>query len=317
MKYIFRISVIVLVSVVFLISCGSPEKKSFKKKKEKSANEIALLEQDKREDLKAAANHVKERRTISYFYNKYGKVSERGFLVEKKMYDEKGRLTEVIRFLSNGDIDLRWTYEYNDNDEIVHSKTVNGMNFIRYERKSTYDDEGKEIEREEYDVKSKKFNKIVYEYDDKGNLLVTKTYNSDGNLLFLENNEYDSAGKIVLKKLENPEGALFTVTQTEYDSLGRKAKEYMRDFRDKPSLVIFVYDSLGYLKGKNRGFVNELFINDENGNVVTEKLFDSEGGLQQRIDFFYDKNGLLSERIRYDGMEKPALFIKYEYEFYQ
>ncbi|NOX17852.1 MAG: hypothetical protein GXO87_06165, partial [Chlorobi bacterium] len=301
----------------FLSSCGSPEKKSGKRKKEKSANEITLMEQDKREDIKSAANHVKERKIVSYFYNKYGKVSERGFLVEKKIYNEKGELTEVTRFLSNGDIDLRWTYEYNDNGDIVHSKTVNGLNFLRYERKSKYDDDGKEIEREEYDVKTKKFNKIVYEYDDKGDLLVAKTYNSDGNLLFLENNEYDDKGRIVLKKRENPEGALFTVTQIEYDSLGRKSKELVKDFRAQPSFTIFSYDSLGYLKGKNRGFVNELFINDENGNIVTEKLFDGGGGLQQRIDYFYDEKGLLSERIRYDGMENPALFIKYEYEFYR
>jgi hypothetical protein len=316
MKYIFQISVTILLSILFLISCGSPEKKSVKKKKEKSANEITLLDQDNREDLKAAKNHVKERRTVSSFYNKYGKVSERGFLVEKKHYDEQGRLIEVIRFLSNGDIDLKWTYEYNDNDDIVHSKTINGLGFLRYERKSKYDDEGKEIEREEYDVKSKKFNKIIYEYDDKGDLLVAKTYNPDGNLVMIENNKYEADGKLVLKKLENPEGALFSVTQIKYDSLGRKSQELVKDFRDKPSFTMFVYDSLGYLNGKNRGYLNELFINDENGNVITEKLFDSEGGLQQRIDYFYDEKGLLSKRIRYDGMEKPALFIKYEYEFY-
>ena len=63
-------SLLFIVMILFCISCGSEDEKKSSKRKIEAPGELTLLTQEEREERKAIKTNIKERRTISYFYNK-------------------------------------------------------------------------------------------------------------------------------------------------------------------------------------------------------------------------------------------------------
>ena len=61
----------------------------------------------------------------------------------------------------------------------------------------------------------------------------------------------------------------------------------------------------------------KVFEYDENGNATVDIMFNNFGGRQYKFVNEYNKNGLVAKKTRYDALDKPALIIEYEYEYYK
>jgi hypothetical protein len=308
---------VLLVLAMFLLSsCGSNEHES--KAKRKKPVKYNTLTQEKKEDIKARKLKVKDRKTISSFYTKSGKVSQRGFLVEEKKYDESGNLTEHLFYESDGSIDRKYIYKYDEQGNQIERVSYDFRGRIRYKKTSEYDKFGNEIFAKELDIKTNKYNKIFFNYDTAGNLISALKYNDEGELIHKTLNEYDKSGNLIRVSYFNEQGQKYSETQFKYDSLGNKILEILLAPGSTPKYKRFKYDSRGNLIYLNAGYFSQKFAYDEKDNEILEELFDKDGYLQQKFTTQYDNaTGLMSSRVRYDGQNNPALFIKYQYEFYK
>ncbi len=320
MKYkniiIFRYLLLIFIVSTLLVACSS-ENKINRRKKIQSPNEITLLPQIDKEDLKAKKLKVKSKETYSYFYDKFGKVAEKGYFVEKRTYDKNGYLSMIFRYSSSGNIDLSWKYEYDFYHNLTQKDSKTGSGLLKYESTSKFDNVGNEIERKEYQEKSGKYNKVVFEYDSLSNMINKKEYDPEEKLISVDKNLFDSTGNLVQTTSYNRNGAKYLEKIVMYDSLNRKIFESKNNFHDPISKLEYAYDKNNYLSIRKGNLFRETFQNDSLGNIVEHNIYDKSGGLQQMYSYKYDKNGLVKERIRYDGLKHPALYTKYEYEFYK
>jgi len=307
---------LIIVSLSFLVSCGSNDK-VVRKRKVKSANEITFLPQIDKEDLKAKKLKVKSKSTYSYFYDKFGKVASKGYFVEKRTYDKNGNLSLIFRYSSRGGIDLSWKFDYDYYQNLTHKDSKTGSGLLKYESTSKFDDYGNEIEREEFVEKTGKYNKIIFAYDSLSNLLSNETFNSDDELISKGKNQFDASNNLVHSILLNKNGSKYFEKIVKYDSLNRRVYESENKFSEPATEYKYLYDKNGFLSEKSSRIYRETFKNDSLGNVIEQKIYDGSGGLQQMYTYRYKRNGLIKERIRYDGLEHPALYTKYEYEYYK
>lgn len=310
-----RFFITFLLVAVFLISCGSEETEKDKSKDFIYFEEVFLPQED-REELKAGDLGIKKRSVTSFFYTKTGQLADKGFLVETRDYNKNGQLDFVERYTSKGNIDLKWTYDYNGKDQLIHKETQTGAGFIRYIGDFTYDSDGDIIKRIELNVKNGEYETSEIEYAGVGAPNLIEKYNSNGDLIEETVFKYDEMQRLVSLEHKNSEGSLLRFVEYEYDSLNRVIKETSVDAMRMKKEIIYEYDENGFVSSKDAGYFRQIFVNDDKGNILEEEVLDGEDYLQQRYEYVYDNKGLLIERLRYDGMGRAALYTKYEYEFY-
>ncbi|MBZ0180522.1 MAG: hypothetical protein K8F36_14650 [Melioribacteraceae bacterium] len=304
-----------LLVAVFLFSCGS-DKTQKDKSKDFIYFEEVFLPQEDREELKAGDLGIKKRNVISFFYTKTGQLADKGFLVETREYTKNGKLDYVERYTSKGNIDLKWTYDYNGEDHLIHKEAQTGAGFIRYKGDYTYDSDGDVIKRIELNIKNGEYETSEIEYAGAGAPKLIEKHNSNGDLIETTNLEYDEQGRLISLEHKNGKGNLFRFVEYEYDSLNRVIKEISVDAMKIKKEIFYEYDENGYVSLKDAGHFKQVFTNDSKGNIIQEEVLDGEDYLQQRYEYVYDNKGLLIERLRYDGMGNAAFYTKYEYEFH-
>lgn len=308
-----KITVLSLLAV-FMIACGGTEKKTQALKKKETP--YTQLNQEQKEMRKAKEFKVKKRDTYSYFYNKYGKVDEKGFLVESLLYDEKGNLTEHLFYTSRGAIDRKYVYEYDGKGNIIKNEAYDVFGDLRNRQFSEYDEFGNIVEAKVFNIKLNDYNKVEFIYDKDGNLLEKTTYDPDDTVIEKTVNEYDSSG-VLLHTIRYGKGERVQEKDYfQYDSLGNKIKMTMDIPGTLPKFYTYKYDENNNMIEERSVHYIKRYAFDKDNNVLMEEVYDKDEYLQTRFQYFYDERGLLKEKIRYDGMGKPAIYIRYQYEFY-
>ncbi len=310
-----KLSVFILASLLILVSCGTKEHTSNALKK-KEVDYHSLSQEDK-EAIKAKKFKVKARHTKTYFYDKFGNVGEKGFLVESVHYDEKGNLIEHDFYTSRGAVERKYLYQYDEKGNLINHSSYDIWKDLRFQKLSEYDQYGNVIFAKEYNEKTKEYDKIEYEYDKDGNLLKEIRYNPDDEILLKTENEYDSLGHLVRTIKYVGEDKISETLEYKINDDGRPTIVKIDIPGSLPKFKYFKYDERGNtIEERMKHYIKRFAFNDDN-NLIMEELYDGEENLQTRFQYFYDEKGLLKEKIRYDGMGNPAVFIQYEYEFYE
>ncbi len=136
-----------------------------------------------------------------------GKV-EKGDVAQNKIvlvFNDKGRITEQHNYNTDGSFSVKYLFKYNDKGNLIEINQYNADGGLVskkvYDGKENlldskeyfssdgnvtgrttnrYDDKGRLIETEEYNVNGTF--KYTYRYDDRGNLIEENHYNTNGNL---------------------------------------------------------------------------------------------------------------------------------------
>lgn len=311
-----RFFVLLVLGVLFLISCGKNNSPKFSEAKfiiESPNNEV---NQEIAELVKAKKFKVKERTTHSYFYNKNGSVTGNGALSEKILFDESGRKSEYFQYVAGGQIESHNIYEYDENGALFATTVLNAGGYPTWKRESEFDNNGYEILRKEMDEKSLKFNEIIPTYDSLGHLIELKKISHDGRDLGKKTFTYDSLGLMQTKLLFSTNDRLADSITYQYDENNNLSEEIHVRLKVHKHIINYSYDENANLIEIKEPHVQKTYSFNENNDVVDEKVFDKDGYQQLHFKYIYGPQGLLAEKIRYDGSDNPAVFIKYEYVFY-
>jgi len=294
--------------LLFTGGCGS-----HKHEKKKELEKPVSFEE--REHLKAKDYKIKKRTATSYFYTNEGKLQKKGTKVEEVIYYENGDKKELTRFASTGDIDLKWTYKYDSDGNIVSAKTENNNGEVFYQRDSKYED-GLEVERYELELGQKKEVNIKYDYDDFGNIIEETAKDMNGDLFSRIEFEYKK-NVLIKSSFYDSKGSLSKMTINSYDSTGNKIREIITYPTTTVDTVKYIYDNRKNIVVFDQGYFAQKYFFDEKDNMLSEEWYVKGRGKQGTFKFIYNDKGLVVERIRYDSFDEPVIYTKYEYEFFK
>lgn len=306
----FPIIMIFVLVLINLTGCGSDVPDTRKKK-----DDSKPIDFEAREFLKAKGKNIKLRTATSFFYTNTNTLQKNGVKVEEVTYFENGNVHEVIRYASNGYIDMKYTYEYDDENNVISLKTENFNGTVYYERKSEFEN-GYEISRYEFELENKKEVNISYKYSESGELIEEITKNKDGDLVSKVEYEY-KPDKSVRAATYDKDGRAQKIVTSFFDSEKKKIKQ----INEHPSLtsdtIKYVYDERKNVLVFDEGYFMQKYAFDENDNMTAQEWYSKGIDKQGTIRFKYDPRGLVIERVRYDSFDEPAIYTKYEYEFYK
>ena len=118
-------------------------------------------------------------------------------------------------------------------------------------------------------------------YNEKGNKIEENYYNSNGSLIYKNTYKYDEKGNIIEENYYNSNGRLYSKTTYKYDEKGNMIEDNFYDSDD------------GSLIYKNT------YKYDEKGNNIEKNNYDSNGRLDSKYTYEYDKNNNWTQRIEY------------------
>ena len=169
------------------------------------------------------------------------------------------------------------------------------INNLQYER--TYDDQGKLIMRQEYNIINDVWEtgkREEYRYDSQGNMIQLQYYNSEGKKEDYIEYEYDAAGNLIKEsyyRWSEFEGKYYLEYEflNEYDKEGKQTKKFLKGDYLKNQTILFQYDS--------------------NGNL-TEKVQTADSGIENKTIWTYkyelldQSNGAVSEEEQSSSEQK-------------
>lgn len=285
------------------------EKNSLSKKK------FEIVDQDLKELDKAKLHKVKTRFKYVAFYNADGTLPPKKSLVEKVIFDNRGFRKEHIRYTGTGEVDLRYIFKFDAKGNMLKMETRNGAGIILGGRESKYDKNGNEIERKLTSKKNPGALKTVYFYDKGNNLVEVKNFSNKGEFTTGQVLKYKN-GMMVNSISKTAKGETILETFLDYDAVGRLIKEERKSLEGN-FVIDYKYDSKGNLIQVDNPQYKRFYYYNEKGDLIEDKMFQSDGVRQFRVAFTYGRKDLRSEEIRYTNDEKPAVYGKYEYEFYK
>jgi hypothetical protein len=157
--------------------------------------------------------------------------------------------------------------------------------------------------------------KNISRYDDNGNLLDFYSYGPDNALLSKSIYNYNDSGKLVDVKRYKGDGTYNTRTAYKYDLKGNEVEE---DNYDASGILFMkarsLYNGNGTLRVCDRFneygilFLKSNYKNDDDGNQVEDKQYDSHHGLKFKTTYDYenfDANGNWLKRTTYKN-DKPV-----------
>lgn len=240
-------------------------------------------------DLKGAVKSVKK--TGTYRYRQNGKFTEWAAIKSELMvFDSKGNKTEHTFYKEDG------TYDYKQiikRDAVAKTKESgtdlpgSGKGIFRY------DDNGNELEEQQYKSDGSLISKYINTHDANGNLTMSKGYKPDGSLLTTRKWKYDSKGNTIESDMGwgidsykydgngnrteqlnyNPDGTLKLRYTFKYDDKGNKTEE-------------FKYTATGVLKDHNTW----TYEYDKQGNWIKRTQITSENepfSIEERAFVYY------------------------------
>lgn len=263
----------------------------------------------------AGENNVKKRTTVNYLYDLNGNLMDEGGIAEEVEFDKKGRRLTHTVYRGIDKINYTWKFKYDDNDNLIEFESFDRNNVLQLKRNMTYNEAGKLIESKEiYTTKMNEIN-YIYNYNDEGLLINTIGTSSKGEKSS-EKKEYNSEGKVSKIILIDQNGSVTAERTMQYNISGNISKEILK-YPNQPEQVT-TYGYNGYYANEIiTPLQKKVFEYNKNGNVTVDMMFNSAGGRQHKYIIEYDEKGLMIKKTRYDGKDKPALIIEYEYEFYK
>lgn len=264
----------------------------------------------------AGENNVKERTTINYLYDLKGNLMDEGGIAEEIEFDQKGRLIEHTVYRGLNKINYTWEFQYDKNDNLIGFKSYDRNNVLQLQKSMTYNNENKLTEAKE--IYTTKGNEISYKYiyNNEGLLIETEASNTTG-LESSEKREYNGQGKVEKILMLDQNGNVSAERKMEYSSKGNLTKEIITYPGRLEQVTTYGKYSGVYPKEIIATLQKKIFEYDGYGNVTVDIMYNSEGGRQHKYIIEYDDKGLITKKTRYDALDKPALVIKYEYEFYK
>jgi YD repeat-containing protein len=194
---------------------------------------------------------------------KAGKLNDSTFFDQLAMFDEAGRMANMIEYNADGTVHCRYNIRTDYNDNMMESmylrfvpKTVIDrkpflIESVKYswgemcEMVYKNDSTGLPAEETVYDLMGHEIFKSTIKRDQKGNALEYRF--SDGTV---EKYKYDAAGNRTEKVSVGPNGTITTISR--YDAMGNVIEEDIRDsfasyykFHDDHNLYTYKYDKQG------------------------------------------------------------------------
>lgn len=221
---------------LLLIGCNNSAKKKFIKEYHYSASvkfgEPTAGELEHREEFEY--NDDEKILKQSLYVENGGDAWYGAYIYE---YDDKGEMTKIESYNSDGELDWGYKYEYDDGKKIK-GKRYNSDGELELLFKYDYNSDGEMTKEENYDSDGElegvsKFEYIddeemiklynsdgklegVVKYNGKGQRLKQENYNSDGEFELTYTCEYSDDGKVLKQKFYDSYGELQQVDKYEY-----------------------------------------------------------------------------------------------------
>lgn len=273
-----------------------------------------FVEQSTRELDKAQALKIKTRLRYAGFFDAEGKIPQEKALVEKLTFDKNGKRKELVRYIRNEMIDLRYVFQHDAKGRLIKMETRNAENKVVGKRESKYDKSGNETERKLFDKRRGDF-RVVFTYDKDGNITESKNYDKNKKMIGRYENTFENGNAkktTVYDKDGNVQREIWFIYNTE----GKLIREDFKDLSSSYS-VNYSYDSKGNITEVVTPQTKRVVVYTDGNNILEDKMYTADGARQYRVAFSYLENGLQSDETRYDNSEKAAFHAQFKYEFYK
>lgn len=233
---------------------------------------------------------------------------EKGFLVEKRFYNENGQLTRfhAYDFYGSGEIEDSVSYSYNEKGQKIEQFTSGSQTTTTY----AYNEQGK-LKEESWSRPNGQGAKSIYSYNSSGDVVEIKYYDADGKHDYSRVYElgYDRKGRMISeKKWEKYTDGSADLLQYHYEfEYNSDDSVLVRERLDAEGnvdrKVEYEYDKAGRLisevetalsKGKEKQKEKTVYHLNELGQVIKDEsisIFDGKERLNYTNSYKYDEYG--------------------------
>lgn len=218
---------------------------------------------------------------------------------EEKVYDENGRIAQILTHKTGIDTTLQFwkEYTYDEHDNIIKITTYNPDNTIRDYSEYIYDESYNLFQYIEY--YSNGIVRAYHNFDDSENEISSTYYNQDGtisgiNYIF----EYNSNNQLIKKTGYYADGSIYDWTEYAYDSTGNQLSVITYNSDNLiTSYYRYEYDVNGnctieeHYTNYNSEYDNYYIIKniyDEQNNLLKSESFNRDGDILFKTEYSYD-----------------------------
>jgi hypothetical protein len=295
-------------------------------------------------DLKGSTRSLRE---VSFTAsNNQGRV-QKGEEIKKVQYlfDSKRNLQEMDEYTPDGEIDERYTTNYDENGNLVEetqysSDSLQNRFTYRYDNKGnrigwmsyvtasdtstargsyTYDDKGRITSDTLYNTKGKRIQWSSYTFDDQSHVTKEVHYYTSGEKL-TDTYDYDMNGNKIMDTKMRADGSTKSITKYKCNGEGKISEvNVLSDSgSDYEPLEKCKYDTYGnriedlkFAEGKV--YSKSVYTYDALGNNTEESLYRADGSLVVKMIYKYDdqKNRIEKDLYKSD----TTLFEKWTYRY--
>ncbi len=282
--------------------------------------------------------------TQSNYQIKNGQPSAEGYKNAYQQYDQRGNLTEEIKYKSNGDVFLMMSYRYDHRNNQVGYVRYDGKDKkVTYKKACKYNDDDQLLIEAGFDGASQYKN--IYNYDEQGKLTAIKYYTNNvltqkrsfkyhgktckisisdknGKNLFKLIHEYDAHDNLIGQQRVEPDGTIYYKISKTFNDAGNVLTEikYERgNFRYK---ITKQYNNAGNLttveEGKPDGttFIKQKYNYNSNGILLKEEFRKKSSADFSYKQYNYDSNNICKSIESFFASYNYKVLFKMVYEYF-
>ena len=205
--------------------------------------------------------------------------------------------------------------------EVESGEIIKGQE--RYSLTDTFvvfNEKGYIIEQISYAENGKIKTKKTFTYNENGNLITIYDIDSLENKYKNYSFEYNENGNLITIQDE----IILSEKEYEYDKKGNNINiNYRTSGANSYLKEIFTYNEKGNVKEKQQHFEKKShldtksnFFYDKEGNMSEYYLYNANGDLERRDSYKYDEKGNRTNWIKYNSNESVVFMVKYEHDEY-
>jgi hypothetical protein len=244
------------------------------------------------------------------------------------LFDENGNTLEEVKFMKDGEIEEKNSYEYNTGGKLSSHTLLYAVDDVTEKRMLNRNEKGLLVDEVKY-YGNDSGERTNYEYNDKDNITAIIRYDEEGEFISREEIIYDDKGSLNERKTIDANNklisriAFITITNEEIEEI---------EYNEKDTIVsktVIKFNDKGketsVLQKNPQGKVISSIINsyDENDNII-EKINKDFYSKRVRYEYndknlltcqeIYDENGMLLRKNMYDYDEEGNLIAEQTYE---
>lgn len=257
-------------------------------------------------------------------------------------YNDKGLELERSTFNSKGELNFRYSYQYDEKGNKTNEISYDSDNKI--DNNKIFDEKGNKIEETYYDSKGKLESRTANKYDEKGNMIEKEyfeldklmerekyvyKYDSKGNKIEVEGSLYDSEGELKdrMKNINKYDRKGNVIEEIRYDLSGDLNNKFTYKYDKNDNEIEFCnYNSNGVLISKRSAKIDEkgnklMNENLQNFNPVKNINILGEESININYDskhnrqiFEYNSYGDLIKEVKYESYLFNEI-VMYENEY--